>query len=130
MAVRPWSTNVPQTAGMWFQVELPQPVNVAEIEFDSPAPAPARGGGAGRAGGAPAAPPQPTFPRGYQVELSLDGTKWTKPVAIGKGTGVRTAIAFAPQRAKFVKVTQTDTVADAPNWVISNLKVYEAGPGK
>jgi mono/diheme cytochrome c family protein len=128
LAVRPWSTNAPQTAGMWFQIELPQPVNVTEVEFDSPAPAGARGGG-GRGGGGAAAP-GPTFPRGYQVELSVDGTKWTKPVAAGKGTGVRTAISFTPQRAKFIKVTQTDSVPDAPTWVISNLKVYEAGAGK
>jgi mono/diheme cytochrome c family protein/glucose/arabinose dehydrogenase len=131
LAVRPWSSNTAQAPGMWFQIELPQPVNVTELEFDSPAPAAARGGGAGRAGGGPApAPPQPTFPRGYQVEVSLDGVKWGKPVVMGKGSGVRTSIAFAPQRAKFVKVTQTDTLTEPSNWVISSLKVYEAGPGK
>jgi hypothetical protein len=130
LAVRPWSTNTPQAPGMWFQIELPQVTTVADVEFDSPAPAPARGGGAGRAGGAPAPAPQPTSPRGYQVELSIDGVKWAKPVAIGKGGSVRTAIAFTPERARFIKITQTDTVADAPNWVISSLKVHEAGVGK
>ena len=40
--------------------------------------------------------------------MSLDGTNWGKPVAEGKGTGARTSIAFAPARAKFIRVTQTD----------------------
>ena len=39
---------------MWFQIELPQPVMVTEIEFDSPGAA-GRGGGGGGRGGAPAA---------------------------------------------------------------------------
>ncbi len=126
-AVRPWSSGGPQTAGMWFQIELPQPAAVTEVEFDSPAPAPARGAGAGRAGGAPAAPVVP-FPRAYKVETSLDGVKWSaKPVAEGKGNGTHTSIAFAPVRAKFVRITQTDPAAGPGDWVIASLKVHEAG---
>lgn len=129
-AVRPWSSGGPQTAGMWFQIELPQPTAVTEIEFDSPAPTPARGAGAGRAGGAPVAPVVP-FPRAFKVETSLDGVKWSaKPVAEGKGAGVHTSIAFAPARAKFVRITQTDAAPGTSGWVIASLKVYEAGTGK
>jgi len=29
-----------------------------------------------------------------------------------------------------VRITQTDTAADAPNWTISNLRVYEAPEGR
>ena len=48
-----------------------------------------------------------------------------KPVAEGKGSGTRTAITFAPARARFIRITQTDTVENAPNWAIANLRVYE-----
>jgi len=56
----------------------------------------------------------------------LDGVKWTLS-AQGQGTGVTTDIAFAPVRAKFVRITQTAAEPDAPLWSIQRLKVYEAG---
>jgi len=151
-------------------VELPQPVMLTEVQFESApalptaapivagapprsgggtigAPPAARGGGAGR-GGAPAAgapgapgaaapaaapaPPAPVipvgYPRGYKVEVSMDGTSWgTAPVATGAGTGAATTIAFAPVRAKFVRITQTATApADAPPFTMQRLRLYEA----
>ena len=36
-----------------------------------------------------------------------------------RATAPRTTITFAPTRAKFVRITQTDDVADAPAWSIS-----------
>ena len=56
-----WTTGAPQEPGMWFQVELPQPAQVAEIQFDSGAPG---GRGVGRrpvadSGGQRAAPGRP-----------------------------------------------------------------------
>ena len=92
-------------------------------------PAGARGGlrrpqaGGGRGGGGA---PVFGYPRGYSVQVSVDGTTWSKPVAEGKGDGARTTITFAPTRAKMVRITQTDTAADAPNWSIGNLRIYEA----
>ena len=35
-------------------------------------------------------------------------------------------VTFSPTRAKFIRVTQTDTTENAPNWTVSNLKIYEA----
>jgi glucosylceramidase len=55
----------------------------------------------------------------------MDGTTWGQPVARGKGTGTLTDIAFAPVRAKFVRITQSGT-GDAP-WTIQRLKLYEPG---
>jgi hypothetical protein len=124
-----WSSGAPQTPGMWFQIELPQPVMLTEVEFDSPSIG-GRGAGGGRAGagGAPPAPPVIQYPRGYKVETSLDGAKWSpRPVAEGKGSAAHTSIAFAPVRAKFVRITQTDAVEGAPVWAMSNIRVYEAG---
>jgi mono/diheme cytochrome c family protein len=131
LTTRPWTTGAPQAPGMWFQVELAQPAMLTEVEFDSPGPPGGRGGGAGRGGAGAAAPPVPLpYPRGYRVELSIDGTKWGKPVTEGKGAGPHSAITFAPARARFLRITQTDTVESSPNWAIANLKIYEVGAGK
>jgi hypothetical protein len=48
------------------------------------------------------------------------------PPAQGRGA----AITFSPTRAKFARVSQTETVENAPNWAISNLHVYEVGVAK
>ena len=72
----------------------------------------------------------PGFPRGYSVTVSMDGKTWSKPVATGKGTGARTDITFASTRTKFVRITQTDAVTDAPPWSITWLRVYEAPAGR
>jgi hypothetical protein len=127
--LRGWSSGVPQAAGMWLAIELPQPAMVTELQFESAM----GGGGRGGRGAAPgAAPPAPVvgYPRGYTVEVSADGKTWSKPVAQGKGEGQRTAITFAPTRARLVRITQTDTVADAPAWSIRNLRVYEAAAAR
>ncbi len=138
LTIRPWTSGQPQQAGMWLQVELPQPVPLTEVEFQSspvaldaqPAVpgAPTRTGLGGR--GIPGAPPPPPllpgFPRGYQVQVSMDGSTWSKPVAQGNGTGVRTDVTFAPVRAKFVRITQTAAAADAP-WSVERLRLYESG---
>jgi mono/diheme cytochrome c family protein len=42
-----WTTVAPQEPGMWFQVELPEPAMVTEIQFDAGAPG---GRGIGRGG--------------------------------------------------------------------------------
>src|SRR5690606_38451035 len=109
-----WTTGVPQTSGMWLQVELPQAAQLVEVQFTSPT----LGGGRG-------APPQSTHPRGYRLDVSLDGNKWT-PVAEGAGAEGTTTLTFAPVAAKFVRITQTATTADAPPWSMRLLRLYSA----
>ena len=111
-----WTSEAPQQPGMWIQVSLPQPVVLTEIQFDSP---PIAGGRSG-------APPIATFPRGYRVEVSTDGTTWSAPVAEGQGSGRVTAIAFAPVRARVVRITQTAATENAPVWSIERLRLFEA----
>jgi hypothetical protein len=124
-SLRGWSSGAPQAAGMWVTVELPQPAVVGELQFES---ATIGGGRGGR--GAQAATPAPApvvgFPRGYMVQVSADGTNWSKAVVEGKGSGARTIITLPPTRAKFVRITQTGTAADAPPWSMRNLRLYEA----
>ncbi|MDB4881937.1 MAG: coagulation factor 5/8 type domain protein, partial [Gemmatimonadetes bacterium] len=110
-----WSSVVPQQAGMWFQFELPEPATLAEIQFQS---------AAGYT--PPNTPPRPLpYPRGYRVQVSMDGTAWSDPVAEGQGAGQSTLIAFTPVRAKFVRITQTATSADAPAWAMQQIQLYE-----
>lgn len=116
-----WTTGLPQRAGMWWQLELPAAANLAEIHFYSPNGA---GGGPGRGGATPPPPAQTTAPRGYRVELSMDGVAWTAPVAEGTADGNMTAIAWTPTRGRFLRITQTATTAGAPAWSMLETKLY------
>ena len=131
--LRGWNTGAPQAPGMWLSVELPQPVLVTEIQFESTSQIAGGRGGRGAAGArggvGGGGTPIVTYPRGYSVQLSTDGKTWGNPVAQGKGEGTRTTITFAPARAKFIRITQTETVPDAPSWSVRNLRIYEA-PGR
>jgi mono/diheme cytochrome c family protein len=137
LTLRGWTSGVPQQAGMWFQVELSEPVAITEVQFDAAGGGPlgsvGRGGGRGRGGAATAAPPGPPptpgYARQFQVQVSTDGTTWSDPVARGDGSAL-TIASFAPVRAKFVRITQTATAANAPAWVIQNLRVFRAPQGR
>jgi hypothetical protein len=106
---------VPQTAGMWFQFELPEPTTLTEMRFLSAPP-----------GGPPGNPPRPApYSRGYRVQTSMDGATWSEPVAEGQGSGPAATITFTPVRTKFVRITQTATTENAPPWAIQQLQLYE-----
>ena len=108
-----WSSQAPQEAGMYFQIELPEPTMVSEVQFTSP------GGVAGRGGAAPGAP---TVQREYTVQLSTDGKTWSQPVARGAITLTTTA-AFTPARAKFVRVTQVVAGPGTGPWTVQNARL-------
>jgi hypothetical protein len=102
----------------------PGPTGAAQTPVPAaPAPAAVQGFGGGRG----FALPPPGFPRGYTVEVSSDGTAWTK-VATGQGDGGTTVIPFKAVDAKFIKITQTATAENAPAWSIRRLRLY--GPPK
>jgi len=111
-----WRSDAPQEPGMWFQVELPEPALVAELQFDSPFQR--------RGFGRDAPPPLSTAPRGYQVQVSVDGSIWSAPIAEGEGEGSATVIAFEPVPAKFVRITQTATVDDEATWSMRGLRIF------
>jgi mono/diheme cytochrome c family protein len=111
-----WTTGVPQQPGMWFQVELPAPTRLTEIQFTASTI------GGGRNG----PPAMATFPRRSRVQVSSDGTTWTAPVAEGEGTAGVTTVQFPPVIAKFIRMTQTATVTEAVPWSMRLLRLYEA----
>jgi mono/diheme cytochrome c family protein/glucose/arabinose dehydrogenase len=120
-----WNAGAAQQAGMWFQIELPKPEMVTEVQFQSPPPGGRGGAGnaaATTASGAPIAGPS-GFPRAYKVETSSDGSSWT-PAAEGKGEGLTTTTTFTPVEAKFVRLSLTANADDAPAWSIQSLKVF------
>ncbi len=102
-----WDTKASQAPGQWFQIELPAETEVAGVRLDA-----AKSGN--------------DFPRGYKIELSADGAKWSKPVAEGKGAGPITDIPFEPAKAKFIRITQTGAV-QGKFWSIHELQVLKSG---
>ena len=110
-----WTSGVPQEAGMWFQVELPQAARVTELQFTASTIGGGRGG-----------PVQWTSPRRYRVQVSTDGTNWSAPVAEGAGVEGTTVATFPPVSAKFVRITQTETVTNGPPWSMRLLRLYES----
>ncbi len=147
-----WTSGEPQTAGMWYQIELPAPTLVSEIQFDAspafrqpprpvtsgPAAMPPTGadaavrGSAGETAGARPAGPPPMgavapglgYPRGYMLQTSDDGHTWSAPIGQGVGSGVTTVIAFAAVRTRFLRLTQTATTENAPPWSMQRLQLY------
>lgn len=83
-----YTTGASMKAGMWVQVEFPKNSQISGVTLD------ARGSDG-------------DYPRNYEVEVSVDGKKWSKPVAQGKGKDPLTKIKFKPTEAKFVRITQT-----------------------
>jgi mono/diheme cytochrome c family protein len=110
-----WTSGVAQEAGMWFQVELPRPARLTELQFTSTAVAGGRG-----------VPPQWTAPRRVRVQVSADGVSWSAPVAETAGAEGTTIVTFAPVEAKFVRLTQTESVTNGPPWSMRLLRLYEA----
>jgi len=100
-----YTTGASQTPGQWFLVELPQAALISGVSLDA---------GSSR----------DDYPRGYKVELSLDGLHWSPPVAEGKGAEVITFIPFAPDKAKFVRITQTGSV-NGLFWSIHELDILQ-----
>jgi uncharacterized repeat protein (TIGR02543 family) len=100
-----WSTGANQTYGQWFQVDLGSVQTFNRIVMD-----------AGSSTG--------DYPRGYQVNVSNDGANWGSPVATGAGSSAVTAVNFAPQIARYIRVTQTGSVSGSVWWSIAEFNVY------
>ena len=99
---------------MWFQIELPAPLMLTEMQFTSSTV----GGGAGA--------PGLDLPARLSGAGLPDGNTWSAPVAQGQGAPGTTVVTFAPVSAKFVRITQTATVTDAPPWSMRLLRLYQA----
>ena len=84
---------------------------------------PRRAGGRGR----PAPAPVIGFPRGYTVQVSMDGTTWSKPVAEGKGDGAAHDDHASRRRGRSSCASRRPTPSPTRRaWSIRNLRIYEA----
>jgi mono/diheme cytochrome c family protein/glucose/arabinose dehydrogenase len=112
-----WSTRVRQEPGMWYQFELPAATTLAEIQFDSPT------FGVGPI--QPGEPPRPSAaPRGYRVQVSMDGANWSAPIAEGQGVTGSNVVRFSPVRARFVRITQTGRAEEEVPWTMQLMRVF------
>jgi len=116
-----WATSVRQEPGMWYQIELPQPATIAEIIVDASASGGFGGFGGPGTGGIPA-----LGMVAYRLQVSMDGTTWSEPIAQGQGqpTTPTTVMSFAPVRAKFVRITQTASVQFNVGWAIQRVRIF------
>ena len=99
-----WDTGTYQQPGMWFSIELPDPIKVLALTLDT------RGSNA-------------DYPRGFTVQTSLDGEEWSSPVAQGRGVHPITQIELnSPEPVRHIRITQTGSV---PNkyWSIHELSI-------
>jgi len=136
-----WDTGAPQQPGMWYQIELPAPTTISEVQIDSAVPFSFGGGGRGRGAGAgrggfPAGgargftPPAPASgPVAYKLQVSIDGTTWSD-AAEGDGQSPTTVMAFVPTRARFIRITETAPARNNEQWAIAALRIYRVGDGQ
>jgi mono/diheme cytochrome c family protein/glucose/arabinose dehydrogenase len=89
----------------WVQIELPETVPLAGLRFDSSK--------AVRA-----------YPRSFQIQLSLDGERWSAPVASGKPSVPATEVSFTATPARFVRIAQAPRTPNA--WTIDNVVLFQA----
>ncbi|MFC5401450.1 discoidin domain-containing protein [Cohnella soli] len=97
-----WSTGLPQANGQYLQIDMGQNQTFDRVLIDA-------GASAG------------DYPRGYQVQVSTNGTAWTT-VASGAGSSAAIIAEFAPQTARYLKIVQTGTSGSW--WSVAELAVY------
>jgi hypothetical protein len=58
---------------------------------------------------------------GFMIQVSSDGTRWSDPIASGKGTQSVITVRFAEQHARYIRVTLTAHAG--PWWSINDFVV-------
>jgi type 1 glutamine amidotransferase/HEAT repeat protein len=98
-----WDSGTAQRPGFWFAIDLGAERQLSSIILDS-------------------ASSRNDFPRGYRVDVSLDGKTWEGPVGMGHGDSAITTIPLLPNKARMLKITLTDSV-DPYYWSIHDLTI-------
>jgi hypothetical protein len=103
-----FSSDADQASGMWFQVNLGSAQTFNQIEMNA-------GGSSG------------DYARGYNVEVSTDGSTFTS-VATGTGTSSPQTVTFASTTAQYIRVVLTAGVS-TNWWSIAEFTAYTSGSG-
>ncbi|AWW00681.1 DUF7133 domain-containing protein [Arcticibacterium luteifluviistationis] len=109
-----WSTGVPQTPGMWFQIEFPEVISVSEIQFTSQ--------GIRQGHWREGLPSIKTHPRQLIIETSKDGKKWTQ-VFSGEGSHSPNMIRLKESEGKFLRMRQMGR-HEKGTWAMSEMKIF------
>lgn len=112
-----WTTGETQKKGMWYQIEFPEARSITEIHFNSP---PKRRGSYRER-----IPPYQTYPRNYDIQVSIDGTKWASAFK-GEGNQQDVAISFDPVRTRFIRIMLTGSLEEEGEipWSMRQLKLF------
>jgi hypothetical protein len=101
-----WDSKAQQEPGMWFQIDLGEVLVLDRVRVFSP----------GRG-----------FPVGYKIKLSEDGQDWHLVAEQAKNwTNVHEA--FAPCRARFLRLEQIGQPDWPATWMISEVNISPAEP--
>ncbi len=104
-----WDTGSTQRPGMWFAIEMLEPVRVLSLTLDT------RGS-------------NDDYPRGYVVHVSADGKSWGDPVGEGHGDEPITEIELdSLQPVKHIRITQTGR-SNSKYWSIHELAIKGLPP--
>lgn len=97
-----WTSGAAQANGQWYQVDMGSPQTFDQLVLD-------------------AGSSTSDYPRGYQVQVSSDGSTWST-AASGTGSGPAVLVQFPVQVARYLKITQTGTSTSW--WSVAELNVY------
>jgi mono/diheme cytochrome c family protein len=109
-----WSTGVPQTSDMWFQIEFPEVILVSEVQFTSQ--------GIRQGSYRERLPSIKTHPRQLLIETSKDGKKWTE-VFKGEGSDSPNMIRLKESEGKFLRMRQLGS-DEKGTWAMSEMKIF------
>jgi len=96
-----WKTETAQESGMWYQVELPDSHNLAEIQFD-----------AGKE----------EFPLSFTVSTSPNGSNWMEVAKSTGNPGVNNVRWKSDGSVRFIKI-QSSEKGEKP-WAMRSLIIY------
>jgi len=99
-----YTTSTPQQPGQWLRVELPKKARINRIVLDS-------------------SRSSADYPRGYEIRVSDDGKKWSKPILDGDGSNAITDLGFAAIDTRHIEIKQTGVVGNK-YWSIHELEIY------
>jgi mono/diheme cytochrome c family protein len=114
-----WSTGGNQEKGMWFQIAFPEQMNLSEVHFNATP--------IYRGWRPDAPPPLQTFPRGYILETSMDGSSWME-IENSNGEQADVSLVFDTVKAKFLRIKLTKNFGPQEDheipWSMRQMKIY------
>ena len=103
---------------MWYQVRLPETIELAQLQFTTQLQF--------RGRGPDAPPPLWLHPRAYQVQVSTDGEDWNK-MGEWEGNPGLNIVDLEPAPARFIRIMLTGAAEEPAAWSMRELMIYGVG---